>query len=458
LLCMADKPLAFFFGGALCFYFAGGEKSARLLVPFFVILAALTNIKDMGLALALVAWFVVMVDLFFCERDRMAFVVLRRAKSFWMAFAAGLVCIAGAYLVWAFHLNTPAVGINRFDLGSGGQSLPMLDMLLMGFKALFGIEPSAQFSQALPRMLNAFFTRPISLLGPCVAVLAVILVLTLAALVLSPTRRRRRRVLLFTLAMALGFAAFYLFNIFTYAFIFKGGEAEHLKDYDRYISPYFVGWLMGVLVLLSHTANNEKAVYMRLRTARVASVLAALFLVAVVLLRGNWHGSFLNISPSFYTQRLNVRSVAGIAQAEGLDPQDTVYLVSQGDDGTRFYMFGFELPAVRVPTYAGPLAQQEGDAMRYAGNAGGTLAEANDGLLVACTPQQLAEYLAQEGCTHLLLDELDDYFLEVFAPLFSDELAGWTNDASLGRGHRYYRVLADEAGGCLLVPEEGGAS
>lgn len=457
--CMADLPMAVLFGGALCFYFAGGEKGGRLMLPFGLVLGALTSVKDMGLALALCALFVVALDMLFCERERLAFLRLKKGWAWLAACGFSLLMIAASYGAWALHLKT--ISVDRFNLGSQGSSLGMVDMLFSGIKMLFGTGRTEQFTKVLGLMGEAFFSRRGFLFGSGAVVLALILLITACAFVLGATRRQRKRVALFTLGMGVCFAAFYIFNIFTYAIIFKPNEAEMLREYERYISPFWVAWLMGSLTLLARAATYHKASFYRLRLGRAVSALACLGLVAGVMLRGNWNGNFLNLSPSLYTQRLNVRAVAAAAAAEGEGAGDVIYILSQGDNGMRFYIFGHELAGVREQMFTGikrdernqPVLDENGLPVVYSDSAS-TLVKPGEehwgAFDLECSPEDWATFLKARGCTHVLLDVVDEYILTDFAPLFSDELAGWTE---LERGNTYYRVSWQQDGSLLLLPE-----
>ncbi|MDL2219591.1 hypothetical protein LJC04_04590 [Ruminococcaceae bacterium OttesenSCG-928-O06] len=461
---MVDMPMAMVFGGALCFYLAGGEKDTRLLAPFAVILAALVCMKDIGLALALIAWFMAALDLLFCSRGRLVFLRLRRGKALLAFCGVCLAAIVACYLLWAVHMRT--AGLNRFNLGSSGEEMGQLEMLFTGIKMLFGVGRTQQFSTVAREMLYALVKRPVFLLGPGVVALALILALAVAALLLAADGSARRRVVVFTLGMGVCFAAFYIFNLFTYALIFKPIEAESLREYQRYIFPFWAAWLMAGLVLLAQTACNEKAAFYRRRAARAVNMGAAVVLIAGVLLRFGWQANFLRISPSLYTQRTTVAGVLATAREEGLRDEDKVYLISQGDDATRFYIYGFEMQAERALMYTGyqmdyttgrPVLGTDGLPLLQ-GNVQATLVAPNANTDVpyeiACTPQALARYLKETGCTHLLLDTVDEYILTGLVTMFADGLVGWSADT---RGHTYYRVTWDRVGTCTLVPQEGGA-
>ncbi len=466
---MADPPMAALFGGVLCFYFAGGEKDWRLLLPFGALLGALTTLKDMGFALALLALFIAGLDLLFCERDRLSFFALRRWRAWLVSCLACGAMIVGMYLLWAAHLALSPLGVDRFNLGSAGQNLGMGAMLAGALGALFGLVQHPQYSQVLPLMQNALFEKPVSVIGAGPAVFCLICLILLAAFVLAATKRQRRRVLVFFITSTAGFALFYIFNIFLYAFIFKEIEALILKDYLRYISPYWQGWLAASLALLGLTAVSGPKERRRMVLARAGSLGLTLCLVLAVVLRGNGQSNFLFYSPSNYGVRYSVQDVLAQAAAEGMQKGDKVYLLSQDDDGDRSYKFRYEMEAEMALQYAGPLQDAEGQPVLeeglplYRGNVGGTIVPKNQSYApetpypAAGGPEELAAFLRQEGVSHLLIDRVDNYFLENFSGLFSDGLKGWSDDDSLSTGQRYYRV-SWQGDSLRLVPEEGGAT
>lgn len=452
---MADVPMAVMFGGAIAFYYAGGEKNEKLALPFGVILAALCCVKDMGFALALIALFVTGLDAALCERKHLKFWGLSKGKAWFCQVAVQLALVVGAFVLWLMHLKTAPIPVNRYEITSG---MNMLDMLITGVQMLFGVGRTEQFGAVLEGMGSALFTKPVSLLGPPTVVLIILLIMAVGTIVLS-TKRRRRRVFVFTICMALGFFAFYLFNVFTYALVFSPQEGMALKDYHRYITPYLLGWVMGALVLFTQAATNPKASFYRLRIARLVNACVCAVLIVCVLALGNWRGNFLNVSPSHYSVR---RSVQAVVNAANMQESHNVYIVSQGDDGTRFYMFGYEMPAKRALVYSGVQLDAEGNPVSdeagypvLAGNVSATLVaegqeQTRDGG-VACDAPTLTKFLWQQGCTHVLLDVIDGYFMSEFGPMFTDELSGW----DLEQGERYYRIEWTSGGECVFVPEGG---
>ncbi len=464
---MSDLPMAALFGGILGYAFSEDKKGWRFFFPLGCLLAALTNVKDMGFALALLALWMIGVDLLCCERKELTFLKVKRTKGWFLGCFVCLLMIVGMYLLWAAHLAFIPSTVDRFNLGSAGQELSMSTMMLQALGAMFGFSYHEQYSQVLPLMVDAFFTRPVSLLGPGVYVFLLILGILLAAYFLSTQKIHRRRILVFALTSTAGFLLFYLFHIILYAFIFKPVEALVLKDYLRYLTPYWQGWLMASLVLLGISCVSAKELRLRVQLARLANVVFTLCLLGLVIVFSHPSGNFLFVSPSKYSVRNDIGAIVKTAQEQGMQQQHTVYVLSQGDDGTRSYQYRYALNANMALQYAGVLQNENGDVVQqdgqtlYVGNVGGTMVEnletayTSTPFPAAATREDFEAFLRQEQVTHVLIDVLDNYILDEFRPLFSDGLEGWSDDETLSKGHRYYRVT-EEDGRLLLVPEEGG--
>ena len=127
----------------------------------------------------------------------------------------------------------------------------MVEMVATGLGELVSPQKSEKFAQIADGMYKAFFTTRLSMFGSGLTVVLVILAL-LALAYLCGDRVQKARAAWFAALSTLGFAAFYIFNIFTYAYIFKGQEALGLSNYNRYIYPYYIGWMLAALALLGN--------------------------------------------------------------------------------------------------------------------------------------------------------------------------------------------------------------
>lgn len=474
---MADTALAALFGGALCLYFSTPQKDARLAALTGLVLAALTNLKDMGFAFACLAWLVITADLLFCRFKTLSFGGLKKAPGLAASAGLSLACVAAAYGGWALYLGR-ALKVDRGNVGSGGETMGQLEMLTKGVLAFLRIQPNEVFDDRFAKMAAAFLgTHPewglngrVWLLGTGVRLLALIAGILLCAWLLSPAGRRRP-VAVFALSTGAGFAAYWLFITITYTYVFQEIEGVVLTAYGRYLFPFWFAWLMASMVLLAgaalpaapagQAAAPEKkqkrwalAGQWRQMAAQGLSALLCLALLAAVALRGNWSSNFMGQSPSLYAQRRDVQAVLATARQQGMQPEDVVYIISQGDDAGRFYMFSYEMPQALLPMYGGRAnpGGQTANSLVEPGNQNPAYR-----FWVECTPEELLAYLASKGCTHLLLDVTDGYIVQTFGYLFSDGLAGWGEDGGYSGGWRYYEINRQGAEP-RFVRAEGGAA
>lgn len=468
---MADMPMAVLFGGALCLYYTGGEKNGGLLAMVAVVLAALTNLKDMGFALALVALAVILLDLLFMQRKTLGTCKAKRLGAVGVWLSGMLAAVVAAYGGWALHLNL-VLGTDRTDVGAGGESLGQLEMLAKGIKALFGIVPDEVFSDRAGKMVEAFLNRRVWLLGSGLRIVLVIVAISLFAWALGGTKTARRRVLLFSGSMALGCVVYHVFLVMTYAYVFHPVEGAYLIGYDRYILPYWFAWLLGAVVLLWQAGNafvpqgaekpKQKGTLgilllpgVRAWGARAVSLVLCMALLLCVGLRANWQANFMRQSPSLLQDRLSVQAVLTQARTEGMEDDDVVYLICQGDNATRFYMFAYEMRAQLSLLYGGEEAPN-GTMSAWLVKPGDTGAY-NDENPVWCSAQQLMEFLREKGCTHVLLDKTDEYIVDIngLGYLFEGGLGDWGEEGGPRGGQRYYRIewQGDQ---CRFVPESAG--
>lgn len=114
-----------------------------------------------------------------------------------------------------------------------------------------------KFAQIMAAMGSAFFTRRICLLGGGIMAVAAITMVAAAAWLAADRGAPRRRVLAAHLGFAFCFAALYLFHLILYNYNFSDLEGLALKDYDRYLAPYYQAWMLAMLCLLARGARDR---------------------------------------------------------------------------------------------------------------------------------------------------------------------------------------------------------
>ena len=410
---MADLPLAMLFGGVFCLYYAVGREKRTFWLTALP-LAVLTLTKDICFAYGLIAAFLIGLDLLFAADGP-----VKKAFPKALLKAGGLaVVVLAAFLSWGRY--TAAVTPTADTAASvGSEGLSYGAVLVGGVKQLLGIGRTEKFSQIMAAMGSAFFTRRICLLGGGVIAVAAITMVAAAAWLAAEKGPARRRVLAAHLGFAFCFAVLYLFHLILYNYNFSDIEGLALKDYDRYLAPYYQAWMLAMLCLLARSAKEQLS---QLALGGAAAVIMAVFCWRGIPAAGFWTGA-----NSLYTLRADVQNRAD-AMNTVLNWPDRVLVISQGDDATRWYYYRYELTAQVVNGFGGFYGRLgetqdrwDSDFMNLVESENWTLYDYK----AVCVPDTLVAYMAEKDCDYILIDRADDYLQREFSPLFE---GGLTND------------------------------
>ena len=390
--------------GPLC-----GWRYATALLQTALVIAVLGLTKDVGLPLGLVVMLVCVMEHFACDflrhpKDARAWLRLIGVLLV-LTLAAGL-----AFYGWAVHLSA-SQDIDRGEVGGSAQIGPA-EMVIRGVKELLGVGRTEKFAAVLSAMIAAFFGRRVSVFGSGLYTVLVIGGIFLLAFWLEP--KQKRRPVMWGLASGAGFVGYYFFQLICYVYVFSDGDGRALASYERYMSSYYLFWLLAALAVL----------FCAVRAGRRWSgmSLAAVSLV-VVLFCGRAidpKDTFLGRNAaSWYTESL-IQSRADQAAAVA-QPEDTVLLVSQWDDSARWYRYAYALDPV-------PLFHAKGDNTIV-------LPETAEDQPLVLDKDTIGDFLQKEQCTLLLLDVVDYDFWQEFESLFTDHM-----ERFLQSGQSVYRV------------------
>ena len=415
-----DIPAGVLFGGAVALWLAlrAADGPRWPVVP---VLAFAALAKDNLFPVMLVAAGMAAADWFFFP-DAGPF---RKGWPRRLGFSA-LTCAAplAAYLAWSRYIaGLAALNAAEGGMGVTSQSLP--SVVINGVKMLLGLpvadyyeERRWRFVQAGQDMVSAFFKDELSMLGPGVVVLGLIVALLLAGILLAKGARLRARG---GVLLAVGLAGFVGYNFvlrLSYAFIFREEQCVGLVDYNRYIYPYYIGLFLIALAWLLAAAQSHPAPQWR-GLAAGALVLA---LGGGMLLRTNQfilpQYSVLGFSQAEFDDQNLIQRKAD-AVAETVEPGSRIFFVSQGDNGLRWFSYSCDLLPL-ILDYSGDI---DGG-----GGGGGTfgLPELDNGNLYyhPYTLEEFRTLVEESGCTYILVDAVDEIFVQSYGSLFADGLAG----------------------------------
>ena len=405
---LSDIPLGLTFGGALAAYYMNERRA--LWLPALA-LAALCLEKDTGFALALVAAGILAFD-----RLLGAVPEKRPAKELGLlaAKAAGLFAVCGAaYLAWQQYLAS-ASAADVSNVG-GTRQMGAVEMVLTGLKELLGIGRTDRFARIMGGMVENLLSSPATLLGPFAATLALGAAMALGALVLTSSRTVRRQAAVFAVLGLAGFFAYFCFIGFTFVYVFRDEVSDGLVGFERYMYPYLLGFLLAAAALVQRAGAGER------RWAKgVASTGFALFaagLAALVWLRVPFGLTVFGGADAAYAQRRADQALAAEVQ-QAVPRNAKLFFVSQGDDGSRWFHFSYELYPWYLD-YSGETGRGGGGIFALPG------ALAEDTLYYhPYTAAELKACILDRGCEYVFIERSDQLFSAGYGGLFADRLAG----------------------------------
>ncbi|MDL2293696.1 hypothetical protein LJC60_03595 [Ruminococcaceae bacterium OttesenSCG-928-D13] len=448
-----DIPLGFAFAAALAIWFAsrpaGGAKP-RLseMLPFGLALAVLCLIKDIGTELALVAAVLAFTDTLFVKRAD-APRLKNRAGGAFARLGIGLGVIVATFGGWSAYTGV-VLEVDRSVDAGGRLNIPLQEIPAHFLSELFSSEKSEFFTTVTGGMAREFFSvrGRGSMLGGGIAVVAVIFGLLALAAFLTKDRQHRRRCLCFGLFSTLGFVAWQLLITMSYLYLFKIEQSLGLESYDRYIYPYYIGWLLAALLLLGQAVAGEEAretpVWWRAPLGKaVALGLAAAVALRVALLIPAQYTVF-GVDKSAYNQRRayaqDVEALTGL-----LDPAGRTFYVNSADNGLGWLTLCYQMLPYQLDYSVGG-----GTLERQLKNEDGTLGDKRQ-----VNAAELEAYLFESGCDVVYLEQADGDFREQYGALFTDGMAAYFDgETDL---YRVVRTGSTEDGDavCYLEPMVG---
>lgn len=372
----------------------------------------LTQVKDIGLALALVCLALYGVMAFTADGKEKTFVQALRQnnnKQTWAALGMAVLGCALPALGWRLVLAATGVPLGTFVLGQR-------DSFALAAEGLRG--ENAVVAGAFERFLINFRSMPVVYNGYGTP-LAAALLLAGSGLVLGLwlwRTQKQRGAALALWGMPLFFAA-YLFLIF-YSYVTMMNETDALinASYQRFLSGFMIGWCMLVLgAVLFYGEGFVKKAEALLPAAALAGVLA------LILNTAAQHDVLNGQLTRPQAGRDALDAVSG-QMLTALQPGDDIWLVVQDGDLLYPYIFHYELIPVRVSlTLPHVLRPAEGETAQQAAQAFAARARA-------------------AGVDYVLVYILDEAFVQQYGGLFSDGLASvQQNDTP-----SLYRVAAEE--------------
>ncbi|MEG1896503.1 MAG: hypothetical protein RR162_09710, partial [Oscillospiraceae bacterium] len=318
---MADVPIGMVFAGTLCSYYCLKDRQLPVW-PVMVALGMLTMIKDTAFPIAMVAAGIMCVDIVI-SKDNCTFLKL---KGIVAKLAQGAMLLATpviTFVWWVVYLgralNVDATG----DIG-GTEGMGMAQMLVEGIKQFLGIGTTEKFTTLMNKMYSSFFTMNLTVLGSGLRIVLIIAAMLAVAYLITDKKEHKIRCVSFGIISALGFLAYYVFIGFCYVFVFKDVESQNLMSYERYIYPYYIGWFLAALFLLSMSLKAKGKRLFGAGQLVIFGILALMVIrLSVILTQGK---TFIDFDEGYlYDRREQTRKAQSVMEYLSTDEQDKIF-------------------------------------------------------------------------------------------------------------------------------------
>ena len=401
---MSDIPLGVTFAGAVAVYLYGRGKqslpytldtaenknSGNHILALLPVLVSFTMMKDMGFAFSLIVVFIIFADLFLVQNN----FVFCKIKGFWgkiCACAVMGITVVATFMAWTVHMSK-VLKANRFELG-GAENLGMAEMLIVGVKEFLSPEKSQKFLDMQSEMISAFLSRDVSMFGSGLRTMIVITALFAIAFVLAKGAKNMVKIASLYVTNIIGFAAYYVFHLFIYVYIFKA-NAYGLPSYERYMYPYYIAFLaMGVFALCIAIKSPRFA---KLGDLALFGFAGGVFLLFVYLV--SYENTFLLYTKDRDTIMENItQSYQSIADV--VEDDDIIFCYSEAEDsGERWFKYTYVMsPSVIVQDI--PWFNPDG---------------MDEDTYNATWRQHFIKYVEDAGITHFMVDYGDDKLNKIF--------------------------------------------
>jgi len=404
---MADIPMGMILSGTMCLYFALKDKKQGI-GAVCIALAALTFVKDTALPLAMIAAVIVCADIIIVEKECDFYKIKGFAGKIINSILVFVTPVI-AFLAWTIYLGT-VLNVDATGNVGGSEQMSMFGMLIEGVKQLLGIGTTEKFVQVMGQMLNNYFNVNLTVLGSGLRVTAVIIALVAVAFVTASSKKQKIRCVLYAVLSAAGFVAYYVFIGFCFVFVFKDAEAASLASYERYVYPYYIGWFLGAVMLVAQSAAQKTQKFYGLARAPVfAIVLLMAMRLSNILLVGY---TFIDFDTNFLQERREQVDKSECIMEYIPDAQQRIFFISQGDDGNRWFRYSSQLLPLQLAYSYG----------------GGTICNADtetpedSPYYIKISQQELIEYLRENNCGYIFVEQSDSYLEDGFGNMFDDDL------------------------------------
>ncbi|MEA4911242.1 MAG: hypothetical protein VB092_01335 [Oscillospiraceae bacterium] len=426
----SDWIVGILFAAVLLCWFSDESRGFPRYLTTMAAVMLLPYIKDIGLALGLIAAVIVSFDMLVSQNYPSEGFLRCEKKPVRVVYALLLfAALAISYFSWTTHFDLTQ-NISRIEIPYQYSFVEIIT----------GKDP--YFINIMKRMLDALDYMQLVSFGPMKDMIIVFFAIPIVGGLLTWDRKKFFRLCALSIELLCAFALYYVFQAYLYTAIFHHYDTYELTSYNRYISSYAIGWMYAAFgVLLMELASPR---FKKLSLAPGVA-LCSLLLASHFYFTSVHPDQYVFTSPKIDISSGGVRQLLKDNAADFIrymSPQDRIYFVCQESNGGEWFVFNYEFqPAYTVKTYGSgyfvPTDTADADMPDYG---------------MRADRAGFSQYLIDEGVDYIYVLKIDDYFEQEFGGMFSDALRMYHDGAV-----HMYRVVNTQ-GSLSFIPATKGAA
>ena len=406
----SDTVIGLVFGGIILTWFMYRDKDLSTWLATCLGLALLTCLKDIGLALDFIIAGTISLDMVIGNDFPHRFGKKKFSVINLIYCAAMFIIPVVVYVSWLKYF-TAVTNIVSSEIP---YPYSFIDIVIRGKDPRFFMFVD-YLKTALDEQLVNF--------GSIKFMSFVFVAYPIVAICLLKDKKLIVRTSAASICMFFGFVVYNIFFLYLYTAVF---HYDILVNYQRYMSSYVIGWGLTISGLAAIDYSTPRSDF--LKKLLLCSYMILISVCAV------FFRAPLETDVSISDTRLQYQHWYS-KYCSDMTVDDRMFLVCQDSDGGEWMVINYDfLPVYTVPTYV------TGNLIRP-GSEHHTIYD------VEATSDDIVNYLKEEAVDYVIVLRSNEYFLEEFGKLFSDDL-GCYYDGSCN----FYKVDYNDAGSIILTP------
>lgn len=307
-------------------------------IKIFLTYAALILLKDLGIILVMVATPICILKYYFLQNDMVSYRRLIRTGLFAVVVTGFVFLVRFSWIQYVASIESTQVL----------RHLSLVD--------LFSDYPIKNLAEIWDEFANRIWSRPFF----DMKILKVNLVLTTAIfsivsffMIGVSGRENRTRNLLVGFVFIAGLLAFILAHLYLYLIWFGDYEGPRLASFERYMSIYYLAWLILLVPYVSSWAIGKFSVGSP-KLFRAGSIV---LVTMSILGSGVLHAKHVHIDPSLVQKRSLLERAANISKTY-MRANEKVYFIYQNSVGYEESMFGYLMFPMRAGNWCWSLGKR----------------------------------------------------------------------------------------------------